>query len=479
MLVEDCGRRISSTPAFASVGVRLDQLPAEIIEHIAYFLARHDSVEARFRYAFLRGVLNLRLSCRTIAFKLDSFFKRSFETICIELSCKGLQRAVYIANASDLAFKVRCVRLSFNLVVPGEDEILENIAEFMSSDLTEYWWLILARKRTQAIERACSFISSFGLVYLSRAFSRFQNLSEIRLPLEDKQWEPLDQVDPVKALMDTILGITISALDIARRKIHILGFDDSFDIWLSLGASAIAWRNTLRKSRIFYGLTSLEISIDHSNRSHGPWGRHFHESFDSAHFPCLERLSLYADFCSRHGANFFNVPLYPCLRWPQTIRSLSIDGFCIQFQVGDPNSFRLPVRLDELSIRNCRFIYGDPLDYLTEYVTTSRLKKLYLSQIAIDFTRVSFEGFPYAKEGDVELYYAQRGEVADAAELVAEYVWIENNKYELEINSACDSMEEMLPKLRQYWKVQIGLSVESSSEFSFWWDPADVPDNPE
>jgi hypothetical protein len=85
-------------------------------------------VESRFKYSFISSIFNLRLSCRAIALALDPFFRKSFETINVDISFAGIQRAVQLAQTPQFASRVQCVRLRFTLFVPGEDVLLEKMA---------------------------------------------------------------------------------------------------------------------------------------------------------------------------------------------------------------------------------------------------------------------------------------------------------------------------------------------------------------
>jgi hypothetical protein len=50
-----------------------------------------------------------------------------------------------------------------------------------------------------------------------------------------------------------------------------------------------------------------------------------------------------------------------------------------------------------------------------------------------------------------------------------EYVWVEANPYELEIDDCCDNVGEKLQRLHKCWIVT-EMSLMSSSEYSFWWN---------
>jgi len=170
-------------------------------------------------YSFISGIFSLRLTCRQIASKLDHFFQRSFETLSIDINFDGLTRAIQLAEVARIAERVRCVRLRFTLVVPGEDELLEKMNDEDNEWAFDFYYPELDKRRTAAVERAQLFMSSFGAIQLSRAFSCFTNLRKLLLSPEETASE---SPEPMKPILDMLTCLAVFACNIGN--IRLLSF---------------------------------------------------------------------------------------------------------------------------------------------------------------------------------------------------------------------------------------------------------------
>jgi len=190
---------------------------------------------------------------------------------------------------------------------------------------------------------------------------------------------------------------------------------------------------------------------------------------NSDNFPQLRHFTVHADYAWRSDVNYLEAPI-TFSQWPSSLRHLNVNGFCLIHSAASP--LILPDFLDSLTFRNCNF-YDEPiLPYLSSYANRIGLKRLHLFQIGHEGRRVSFEGFPYAKEGDLKQFY-ERVEWEDApSNADLDYIWIQSNPYEVEVDSHYDNVAERLQLLHQYWQVT-ERDVASSYQYSFAWEATD------
>jgi len=195
-------------------------------------------------------------------------------------------------------------------------------------------------------------------------------------------------------------------------------------------------------------------------------------SYNPAFFPRLEELSLHIDFSYGQIPGIEHEELRVS-DFQRTLTKLSLNGFTLGDEFYN-YTHPWPNPLQEISLRNVIIKRRDTLEALMDR-DHHTLQKLHIYQLGLGEQRVSFPGFTYAKEGDPGLFDDMYVGDSDSSEISLwkhEWIWVDMNRYEVEIDSQVDDLHKKLTMLRSCFQVE-EQRTQGFFERGYWWDPSE------